>query len=56
MLFAKNKNIKTLSGKYCQRILDHTKQSATDASKTTSKITMQKTAEETGDLIRNNCE
>ena len=42
--FAKNtsKNIgknlsKILSGKYCQKLLDHAKKSATDALKTTSK-------------------
>ena len=58
--FAKNmgknigKNIiKNLSGKYSQKRLDHPKQSATDALKTTSKIVIQKTAESTGDLIGN---
>ena len=46
------KNIsKNLSGKYRQELLDHTKQSATDAFKTASKRAIQKTAETTGDLI-----
>ena len=60
MSFAKNmgksigKNIsKTLSGKYSQRFLDHTKQSATDTRKTNSKKTFQKIAEATGDWIGN---
>ena len=65
--FAKNmgKNIgrnisKNLSGKYSpgmlaahQKLLDHAKQSATDAIKTSSKRVIQKTAEATGDLIGN---
>ena len=58
--FAKNcgKNIgKNISqnfrGKYSQKVLDHAKQSATDALKATSKIVTQKTAEVTGDLIGN---
>ena len=58
--FAKNmgknigKNIsKTLSGKYRQKLLDHAKQSATDALKTSSKRVIRKTAETTGDLIGN---
>ena len=65
--FAKNmgknvsKNIsKNLSGKYSpgmlamrQRLLDHAKQSATDALKTSSKRVIKKTAEATGDLIGN---
>ena len=65
--FAKNmaknigKNIsKSLSGKYSpgmltmrQKLLDHAKQSATDALKTSSKRVIQKTAEATGDLIGN---
>ena len=46
------KNIsKNLSGKYSQKLLDHAKRSAADALKTTSKRVIQKTAEETGDLI-----
>ena len=56
--FAKNigKNIsrnisKNLSCKYSQKILDHTKQSATDALKTASKRVIQEIAEATGDLI-----
>ena len=58
--FAKNmgKNIgksisKNLIGKYGQKPLDHAKQSATDAIKTSSKRVIQKTAEATGDLIGN---
>ena len=49
MPFAKNmgknigKNIsKILSGKYSQKVLDHTKQSAPDAIKTSSKRVIQK--------------
>ena len=56
--FARNmgKNVgksisKTLSIKYSQKLLDHAKQSATDALKTTSKRAIQKTAEATGDLM-----
>ena len=33
---------KTLSGKYSQKLLDHSKQSATDAIKTTSKRVIKK--------------
>ena len=58
--FAKNmgqhfgKNVsKNLSSKYGQKLLDHAKQSATDALKTTSKRVIQKPAEATGDLIGN---
>ena len=45
-----NKNIgnhlsKHVSSKYIQKLLDHAKQSATDALKTTSKRLIQKTAE-----------
>ena len=48
------KNInKILSGKYGQKLLNHAKQSATDAIKTSSKRFIQKTAEVTGDLIGN---
>ena len=45
------KNIsKNLSGKYSrQKLLDHVKQSATDAFKTSSKMAIQKTGEATGD-------
>ena len=42
-----------LSGKYSQKLLYHAKQSATIAVKTSSKRDIQKTAEATGDLIRN---
>ena len=53
------KNIsKSLSGKHGsgmlampQELLDHVKQSATDALKTSSKRAIRKTAEATGDLI-----
>ena len=48
------KNIsKNLNGKYSQKLLDHTKQSATDAFQTASKRAIQKKAEATGDLIDN---
>ena len=42
---------KILSSKYSQKLLDHAKQSATDALKTSLKRAIQKTAEATGDLI-----
>ena len=43
------KNIsKHLSGKYSQKHLDNPKQSAKDATKTNSKIVIQRTAEATG--------
>ena len=45
-----NKNV---SGKWSQKLLDHTKKSVTDALKTVSKKAIQKTAEETGDLTGN---
>ena len=44
---------KNLSGIYSQKLLDHAKKSATNQLKTSSKRVIQKTAEETGDLIRN---
>ena len=44
---------KYLSGKYSHELLDHAKQSATDAFKTVSKREIQKKAETTGDLIGN---
>ena len=45
---------KNLSGEYSQKLLDHAKQSATDALKTASKKkTIQKKAEAVGDLIFN---
>ena len=48
------KNIsKSLNSKYSQKLLDHTKRSATDALKTYSKGVIQKTVEVTGDLIGN---
>ena len=49
-----DKNIsKYLSGKYSQKIINHAKQSATDVLKTASKRVIQKTAEETGNVIGN---
>ena len=49
-----SKNIsKNLSVKYCLKINDHIKQSATDAYKTDSKRAIQKIAEATGDLFGN---
>ena len=50
--FAKNMG-KSLSNKYGQKLLDDTKKSTTDAIKTSSKNTIQKTAEATGDFIGN---
>ena len=59
-MFAKNigkntgKNItKNVSGKYSQERLDHAKESAADALKTTPKRVIQKTEEAAGDLIGN---
>ena len=58
--FAKNmgKNIgknlsKNVIGKYSQKLLDHAKQPATDALKTSSKRVIQKTEGATGHLIGN---
>ena len=58
MSFAQNtsksicKNISIyLRGKYIPKLLDHTKQSDTDALKAFSKIAIQKIAEATDDLI-----
>ena len=42
-----------MSNRYNQKILDSTKNSTTDAVKTTSKRAIQKTAEATGGLIGN---
>ena len=44
---------KNLNEKYSQKLLDLSKQSATDALKTTSVKVIQKTAEVSGDLIGN---
>ena len=44
---------KNLSGKYSQKLLDSAKKSTTDTIKTASKGAIQKTAEATGGLIRN---
>ena len=46
-------NGKNISSKYSQKLIDHAKQSATDALKTVSKRAIQKTAEATGNLIAN---
>ena len=42
-----------MSGKYSQKLLDHTKKSETGALKTSSKKVIQKAAETTSDLIAN---
>ena len=42
-----------LRGKYSQKLIDHAKQSATNAFKFASKRAIQKTTEATGDLIGN---
>ena len=42
-----------MSGKYNQKLLDHAKQSTTDAFKTASKRAIQKRAEENGDFVGN---
>ena len=44
---------KTMNNRYSQKLLDSAKKSTTDAIKTTSKRTIQKTAEATVDLIAN---
>ena len=44
--------IKSLHSKYSKKLLDHAKQSATDAFKTSSKRVIQKTAHVTSDLIK----
>ena len=57
--FAKNliKSIhKNLSSKYSRGCLDHAKQSATNALKSTSKKAIQKSAETIADLLGNNWE
>ena len=54
--FAKNmgRNIsKNLLGQYNQKVIHHAKQSASDAFKTASKKSIQKTAKATGDVIGN---
>ena len=43
--------VKILRVKHSQKLLDHTKRSATDALKTTSKYIIHKSVEGTGDLI-----
>ena len=50
--FAKNTS-RNLSNKYGQKLLNSAKMSTTDAIKTASKRTIQKTAEATDDLIGN---
>ena len=52
MSFSKNMG-KSLSNKYCQNLFEIAKQSTTDAIKTASKRTIQKTAEATDVLIGN---
>ena len=42
-----------VSSKYSQKLLDHAKQSSTDALKTASRRLIQKAAEATGDLTEN---
>ena len=49
---SKNKS-KNSTSKYGQKLLDHAKQSATDALITTSKTAIQNTTDATGDLIGN---
>ena len=44
---------RSMSNRYWKKLLDTAKKSATDAIKTASKRTIQKTAEATGDLIGN---
>ena len=44
---------KSLGSKCSQKLLDHAKQSATDALKTSSTRTIHKTAKTAGDLIGN---
>ena len=44
---------KNLSGKYSQKLLDHTKKFVIDANKTSSKRVIQKIAQATGDLTGN---
>ena len=52
-----SKNIcKNLSNKYSQTLIDHAKQSATDANKASSKKTIQTKGESTGNLIANKIE
>ena len=50
--FAKNMG-KSLSNKYGQKLLDSAKKSTTDATKTASKMAIQKIAKATGGLIGN---
>ena len=44
---------KNVSSKYGQKLLDHAKESATDALKASSKRVIQKPAEANGDLFGN---
>ena len=44
---------KSLNGEYSQKLLDHAKQSVTDAFKTSLKRAIQKAVEAAGDLIGN---
>ena len=45
---------KNLSSKYSQKLLNHARQSDTEARKTASKSAIQKVEERTGDLIGKN--
>ena len=45
--------VKNVISIYSQKLIDHIKQSITDAHKTTSKRAIQKTEEVTGELISN---
>ena len=45
---------RSVSNKYRKKLVDTAKKSATDAIKTASKRSIQKTAEATGDLVGNN--
>ena len=47
------KSIGKQSNKYSQKLLSRAKKSTTDAIKTASKIAIQKTSEDSGDLIGN---
>ena len=51
--FLQKAQVKNLSNKYCQKLLNSAKKLTTDAIKTASKRVIQKTAEATGDLIGN---
>ena len=48
-----NNKSKNLGGKHTRKLLEHAKESATDAFKNTSKKLIQKRTEATGDLVGN---